>query len=49
VLIDAREHVPGERRLEAAAHDLDFRQLGHMVDFSLGSAWGRQHSAGPPA
>ncbi len=33
VLIDAREHVPGERRLEAAAHDLDFRQLGHMGGF----------------
>ena len=38
VLVDARERVPGERRLEAAAHDLDFRQLGHMADFSLGSS-----------
>ena len=35
VLIDAREHAAVERRLEAAPHDFDFGQLGHIGVFRV--------------
>ena len=35
MLIDAREHVAVERRLEAAPHDFDFGQLRHIGVFRV--------------